>query len=175
MEAEYYPRYFPRLLELLRAGGVRYMILGQHFLGNEVEDRYCGVPCPETGELERYVSQSIEALETGLFTYFAHPDLFRFTGDEGDYDREMSRLCRAARETGTPLEINLLGLREARHYPDLRFWRIAAREGCQAILGCDAHQPRWVTDPGSEARAERMAEDLGLKLLREVPIRPLIG
>ena len=175
VEAEYYPKYFPRLLELLRSGGVRYMILGQHFLGNEVEDRYCGIPCPETRELERYVSQSIEALETGLFTYFAHPDLFRFTGEEADYDREMSRLCRTARETGTPLEINLLGLRENRHYPDLRFWRIAAREGCTAILGCDAHQPRWVTDPGSEAKAVKMAEDLGLPLLREVSLRPLNG
>ena len=82
VEVEYYPKYFPRLLEILKEGGVRYMILGQHFLGNEVEDRYCGIPCPETRELERYVSQSIEALETGLFTYFAHPDLFRFTGDE---------------------------------------------------------------------------------------------
>ncbi len=175
VEAEYYPKYFPRLLELLRSGGVRYMILGQHFLGNEVEDRYCGIPCAETGELARYVSQSIEALETGLFTYFAHPDLFRFTGEEADYDREMSRLCRTARETGTPLEINLLGLRENRHYPDLRFWRIAAREGCTGILGCDAHQPRWVTDPGSEAKAVKLAEDLGLPLLREVTLRPLNG
>ena len=59
--------------------------------------------------------------------------------------------------------------------PDLRFWRIAAREGCTAILGCDAHQPRWVTDPGSEAKAVKMAEDLGLPLLREVSLRPLTG
>ena len=173
VEAEYYPKYFPRLLELLRSGGVRYMILGQHFLGNEAGDRYCGIPCPEAGELERYVSQSVEALETGLFTYFAHPDLFRFTGEEAAYDRSMEKLCRAARETGTPLEINLLGIRENRHYPDLRFWRIAAREGCAAILGCDAHQPRWVADPGSEEKAERMAKDLGLELLREVPLREL--
>ena len=173
VEAEYYPKYFPRLLELLRENGVRYMILGQHFLGNEVEDRYCGIPCPEAGELERYVSQSIEALETGLFTYFAHPDLFRFTGDGAAYDRAMEKLCRAARETDTPLEINLLGIRENRHYPAERFWQIAAREGCRAILGCDAHQPQWVTDPGSEAKAVQMAAGLGLELLEQVPLRSL--
>ena len=82
VEVEYYPKYVLRLLEILKEGGVRYMILGQHFLGNEVEDRYCGIPCPEAGELERYVSQSIEGLKTGLFTYFAHPDLFRYTGSD---------------------------------------------------------------------------------------------
>ncbi len=173
VEAEYYPRYFPRLLELLRECGIEYMILGQHFLGNEVGDQYCGMPCPETAGLKRYVDQSIEALETGLFTYFAHPDLFHFTGDEAAYEEEMGRLCRAAKRTETPLEINLLGLREGRHYPDERFWRIAAREGNAIILGCDAHQPRWVADPVSEEKAVRMAERLGLELLREVPLRRL--
>ncbi len=173
VEAEYYPKHFPRLLELLRENRIRYVILGQHFLGNEVDDRYCGVPCAEAGELERYVSQSIEALETGLFTYFAHPDLFRFTGDEETYAREIRRLCRAARETETPLEINLLGLREGRHYPCRRFWEIAAREGCRAILGCDAHQPRWVTDPVSEEKVKAMTEELGMELLPLAPLRLL--
>ena len=173
VEAEYYPKYFSRLLELLWENRIRYIILGQHFLGNEVEDRYCGIPCPESTELERYVSQSCEALETGLFTYFAHPDLFRFTGDDGVYAREIRRLCRKARDTDTPLEINLLGIRENRHYPNGRFWEIAAQEGCKAVLGCDAHQPRWVTDPGSEEKAIRMAERLGLELLQQVPLRSI--
>lgn len=173
VEAEYYPRYFPRLLDLLRENRIRYLILGQHFLGNEADDWYCGIPCGDAATLERYVSQSAEALETRLFTYFAHPDLFPFTGDEGIYDREMRRLCRAAKRTETPLEINLLGLREGRRYPDPRFWRIAAEEGCQAILGCDAHQPQWVTDPVSEEKALRMAADLGLTVLREASIRSL--
>lgn len=112
-------------------------------------------------------------METGLYTYFAHPDLFRFTGDEAVYDREMRKLCRTAGETGTPLEINLLGIRDGRHYPDERFWRIAAEEGCKAILGSDAHQPVWVTDPASEEKALRMAERLGLEVLTQLPLRSL--
>ena len=112
-------------------------------------------------------------METGLYTYFAHPDLFRFTGDEAVYDREMRKLCRTAGETGTPLEINLLGIRDGRHYPDERFWRIAAEEGCKAILGSDAHQPAWVTDPASEEKALRMAERLGLEVLTQLPLRSL--
>ena len=173
LEAEYYPRYFPRLLELLRDAGIQYIILGQHFLNNEVDGPYCGTPSPEAAALERYVSQSREAMETGLYTYFAHPDLFRFTGDEAVYDREMRKLCRTAGETGTPLEINLLGIRDGRHYPDERFWRIAAEEGCKAILGSDAHQPTWVTDPASEEKALRMAERLGLEVLTQLPLRSL--
>ena len=173
VEAEYYPRYFSCLTELLRGSGVEYMILGQHFLGNEVEGLYCGIPTEDAGALKRYVDQSIEGLETGLFTYFAHPDLFRYTGSDEIYAREMGRLCRAAREMETPLELNLLGIFEGRHYPDERFWQVAAREGNEVILGCDAHQPRRVTDPESEAKALRMVERLGLKLIPQVPLRRL--
>lgn len=32
VEAEYYPKYFSRLLEMLKENGIQYMILGQHFL-----------------------------------------------------------------------------------------------------------------------------------------------
>lgn len=173
LEAEYYPRYFPRLLELVRGEGVEYLLLGQHFLHNEVDGSYAGMPTTDEKALDTYVSQSMEAMETGLFTYFAHPDLFRFTGDGRTYEKAMTKLCRKARETDTPLEINLLGLREGRHYPDGRFWQIAAREGCRAVLGADAHQPRWVTDPASEGKALGMAERLGLEVLTRVPLRRL--
>ena len=173
VESEYYPKYFSHNVELLRANGIQYLILGQHFLGNEAGDWYCGAPCDDGGKLARYVSQSIEGMETGLFTYFAHPDLFHFTGDDAVYAREMRRLCRAAREAELPLEISLLGITEGRHYPDVRFWRIAAEEGNRVVLGCDAHQPRRVTDPEGEAKALAMAAHLGLEVITQVPIRRL--
>jgi len=175
VEAEYYPKYFPRLVEILRDNGIGYMILGQHFLGNEVGDIYCGRPSADEAELGRYVSQSSEAMATGLFTYFAHPDLFFFTGDDAVYQREMRRLCRAAKKADIPLEINLLGIREGRHYPNTRFWRIAAEEGNNAVLGCDAHQPHWVVDPVSERKALKMAGELGLNVLQDVQMRSLGG
>lgn len=173
VEAEYYPKYFSRLLKMLRENRVEYMILGQHYLGNEVDDVYSGRYTEDAGTLERYVSQCSEALETGLFTYFAHPDLLRFGGDERLYDREMRRLCRTANRTGTPLEINLLGIRDARHYPDDRFWRIAGEEGCTAILGCDAHQPDVVNDKASEKIARKKAEAFGLKTIDCTTLRKI--
>ena len=38
-EAEYYPRYFGRLLEMLEPTEYEYLILGQHFLGNELDSQ----------------------------------------------------------------------------------------------------------------------------------------
>lgn len=162
VEAEYYPKYFPRLLELLKENGIQYMILGQHFLGNEIGEPYSGRPSSDPKVLERYVAQTAEALDTGLFTYFAHPDLIHFVGDSAVYEREMRKLCRAASKAGTPLELNLLGIRENRHYPDERFWRLAAEEGCAVLLGCDAHTPEDVIDPESERKALSLVERLGL-------------
>ncbi len=173
VEAEYYPKYFPRLLELLRGSGVDYMILGQHFLGNEIGEPYNGRTCLSRRNLERYVAQCTEALETGLFSYFAHPDLLHFVGSRGEYEREMRKLCRAASKTDTPLEINLLGIREGRSYPDERFWRLAAEEGNTVVLGVDAHSPQDLTDKESERAALALAEHLGLKPVDTVPLRRL--
>ena len=173
VEAEYYPRYFPRLLELLRDNGVEYMILGQHSIGNEIGEPYSGRAFSDRRILERYVSQCAEALETGLFTCFAHPDLIFYTGDGQVYAREMRKLCRAAVKTRTPLEINLLGLRDGRNYPNERFWQLATEEGCSAVLGCDAHRPEDLLDTGSERKGRELAERLGLPLIDTLPLRRL--
>lgn len=173
VEAEYYPKYFSRLVDMLKEQKVRYMILGQHFLENEVDAPYCGKPWSDVSVLERYVAQSTEALRTRLFTYFAHPDLINFPGQDDVYEREIRKLCRAARETETPLEINLLGLREGRNYPDERFWRIAGEEGNVAILGCDAHKPQYLSVPETVERARELTERFGVPLLETAPIRYL--
>ena len=173
VEAEYYPRYFFRTLNLLRDNGIEYMILGQHFLGNEVDGPYTGRATEDPAILSRYVSQTDEALRSGLFTYFAHPDLIHFCGECSVYEREIRKLCRTARETDTPLEINLLGIREGRHYPNEQFWRIAGEEGCVAILGCDAHRPEDTADPESEEKARALASRCGVPILDSPVLKPI--
>lgn len=173
VEAEYYPAHFEDLLTLLRGEGTEYMILGQHWLDNEQ-----GAPgncrITEDGDhLLRYCDQTIRALQTGLFTYFAHPDMLCFRGSDDLYQEQITRLCRAARECGVPLEINLLGLRTQRHYPDERFWKIASQVGNDVILGCDAHAPAHLLDTSAVETAMAMAERLGLKLIKTVPLRPI--
>ncbi len=171
LEAEYYPKYFPRLLEMIRACGVEYLLLGQHFLSNEVDDTHTGRPFCDAARIRQYVSQSIEGLRTGVFTYFAHPDLVYFQGEDDVYIEEMRKICKAAKETGTPLEINLLGLRNGRNYPDERFWRLVGEEGNEVIIGCDAHDPGDVLDPETEKRALAMAEKYSLNLIHTVKLK----
>lgn len=44
LEAEYYPKYFDGLLELLAPYPFDYLLLGQHFLHNEQDGDYSGAP-----------------------------------------------------------------------------------------------------------------------------------
>ncbi len=173
VEAEYYPRFFPELVSVLRDHGIEYMLLGQHFLYNEVEGIGSIGPTADETLLRQYCDQTIEAMHTGLFTYFAHPDLMNFVGDAKVYHREIRRLCRAANECNVPLEINLLGIREGRHYPNVRFWEAAAEENCPVILGVDAHQPHNFQHIQSLQVAEEMIARLGLQKLETIPLRPL--
>lgn len=171
LEIEYYPAWLPDLLPLLKDQPLDYLILGQHFIGNEINEPYCGFRTDDKRILERYTDQSIEALQTGMFTYFAHPDLLRFTGDHRFYFSQAQRLCREAVSCGIPLEINLLGIREQRHYPRPQFWEAAAEEGCTVVLGRDAHQPEALLDTASEQTALEMVRFYGLQLQETVPLR----
>lgn len=170
VEAEYYPHYFRDMVAMVKDQGIEYMLLGQHMLFNEVEGVGTGTPTADQTLLKQYCNQAIEAIYTGMFTYFAHPDIMNYVGDAAVYRQEMGRLCRAARECGLPLEINLLGLHLRRQYPNAEFWKVAAEERCKVVLGVDAHRPEALLDPEPEREARRMAEEFGLCLQETVEI-----
>jgi histidinol-phosphatase (PHP family) len=169
VELEYYPAIFPAQLELLRRNGCEYLLLGQHYLRNEEDNLYCGKPTDDPSRLILYVDQTIEAMETGYFTYFAHPDLLHFTGDRGFYRLQMGRLCQAAKERDIPLELNLLGLHDGRNYPDRTFWELAAAAGNRVVLGCDAHCPEALNRPDTEAAGRRFLAEAGIIPEESVP------
>lgn len=173
VEAEYYPALFEDMLALLRQYPCEYMLQGQHFLGNELTGEYTYLPSDDPDALRRYVDQTLEGLQTGLFTYLAHPDIFRWTGNGEVYDREMTRLCREANRLGAVLEYNLLGYRDHRAYPNPTFWQIAAREGSRAILGVDAHSPASLNRPDIEQGARQFLSGLGITPLEQIELRPI--
>lgn len=173
LELEYYPAYLPDLLPFLRDHGIEYLLLGQHFLGNEIGEHGSGGPTSDLSLLKKYCAQSADAMQTGLFTYFAHPDLFCFTGSDRDYREQMRLICREAKNCGLPLEINLLGYLKKRNYPDERFWELAAEEGCQVILGCDTHVAQHLQELETEAKALDMVKRLDLDLLETVSLRAI--
>ena len=102
LEMEYYPALFEQDLELYRSvGGLDYMILGQHYCHNEYDTPYHVTRLADVDQedqLTHYVSQVIEAMQTGLYLYVAHPDNIVYRGGEAHFDTEMRRLCKAARE-----------------------------------------------------------------------------
>lgn len=173
LEMEYYPRLFSRTLDFLRQYPLDYLILGQHAIYNETEGILSPRPTDDEKLLDQYRGQTLEALETGLFSYFAHPDLFCFTGDPKAYERHVRTICRRARELGIPLEFNLLGFQEEKHYPDPRFWRVAGEEGCSVVLGSDAHEPAAVWNPALIARAEALLSGFGITPVETVSLRPI--
>ena len=173
VESEFYPACFEALLRLLEDYPCEYMLMGQHFIRNEFDGVYSGSRTMDEAVLVQYVSQVLEGLKTGMFTYLAHPDLLNWRGDEAVYDREMERLCRGAKALGIPLEINLLGLYDCRHYPAPRFWQIASRVGNEAVLGCDAHQPEALNRPWLEEEARSFAAQQGITLLDTVELKSI--
>jgi histidinol-phosphatase (PHP family) len=173
LEAEFYPAIWGELLPRLQDMGIEYLILGQHWLGNEQGEHGSAAATDDENLLRRYCHQVMDALDTGKFTYIAHPDLLNFTGDLKIYRKHMRQLVRAVKQSGTPLEINLLGLAYGKHYPSERFFEIAAEEGCPVILGLDAHAPSHVVKTEAEQTALEMVHRLGLELLETVELRSI--
>lgn len=170
-EAEYYPHYWEAMLEHIRPYPVEYLIMGQHHLDDEMNAFYAGTETSDERKLIQYVDQAAEGLSTGKFMYLAHPDLLHYVGRPDVYDREYRRLCQICKRLQIPIEINLLGIRDHRHYPNPQFWEIAGEESMDVVLGCDAHQPEVTVDPASEKIALEMIRKFGLHLTEITEIR----
>ena len=173
LEAEFYPAFFPELLARLKDSPVEYLLLGQHYIGNEIGDQYSGWATTDVDHLCRYCAQVADAMYTGCFTYLAHPDLIHFTGDVQVYRDHVRTICRASKDSGVPLELNFLGMREGRHYPNPEFWYVAAEEGCDVVFGCDAHAPEELDHAAWEQQALLLVQQLGLHLIEDPVIRKI--
>ncbi len=164
-EAEYYPKCFRDFLSNVTSYPVDFLILGQHFLENEMEGKYAGRTVEDEAYLAAYADQVIEGMETGVFSYVAHPDLVNFVGDPALFDRHYGRLIERAKELGIPLEINLLGIRDHRAYPHDRFFELCGEIGAPVCAGCDAHSADTAYDGPSYEKAMEMKDRFGLKIV----------
>ncbi|MBQ6385131.1 MAG: histidinol-phosphatase [Lachnospiraceae bacterium] len=173
LEFEYAPRYLEEQLAVMRDYPIEYLLLGQHFLEDEIGGAYCGKPTRKESTLVKYREVCEEAMHSGLYLYFAHPDVIHFIGDASVYEREMHHLCETARSLSIPLEINLLGIDTHRNYPNPLFWKIAGEVGCDAVIGCDAHRAEDVTRPAAYEKAMRIVKDHHLHLLTELSLKGL--
>ena len=174
-EAEYYPETYDEFISFIRPLKLDYMLLGQHFVGNEYdEDSYYSAE-KARGErfLTQYVEQVKEGLSKGVFSVFAHPDIVYFSGSPSFYRDKMTELCRFAKERGIPLEFNMLGYASKRSYPAPEFWRIVAEVGNKVVLGYDAHSPQMLLRDDMADECRRMLNVCGLSTIdfEEITLR----
>ena len=174
LECEYYPMYMDWLQELHEK--MDYLILGAHYLYTDETHPYVVQSCRDDKGMWEYVECSCEAMETGLFAYMAHPDLFMRSRPAWTKESEKAshELLTALKKTGTPLEYNLNGLliqkREKEPgYPRREFWEFAADYGIPAIIGVDAHSPKLLADTQLWQESHDLLTGLGYTVLNCLP------
>lgn len=173
-EMEYYPKYFQEMLHNAKAFGAEYLILGQHFLGNEHPDGHHSTGMTQDpAQLAEYVDCVVAGIRSGVFTHVAHPDIFNFAGDEAFYFSEMKRICDASVAYNLPLEINFLGIRTQRRYPKEAFWALVGETGAPVTFGFDAHDPLAAFDGESLAVAKSWVQKYHLNYIGQAPLVPI--
>lgn len=176
MECEAFPEFYPWLREVRAEKGFDYFILGNHYDTSDENNRgtYFG-RCKDHAQIFRYMETTIAGMESGLFRYLAHPDLF--LNRYPTFDAEARQVCRALCETANrlnmPLEYNLLGHRrnpEARRagfigYTSREFWEVAAETGSRAIIGVDAHAPEDMDCLETYVQVRAGLQSMGIEVL----------
>lgn len=174
-EMEYYPEHFEKMLELARNSGAEYLILGQHCITHEYPKGHGSRGYTEDESLlGEYVDNVVDGIKSGVFSYVAHPDIINFGGSEDAYYNEMTRLCRVAKEHNIPLEINLHGLVNKRHYPSDRFFALVGEIGTPVVFGYDAHDSAALLNKEIVAEAGEMVKRHRLNYIgmpRLIPIK----
>jgi histidinol-phosphatase (PHP family) len=149
-----------------------YLIGAAHFfpLNGEWVGSYGGADT--VAGLRAYADYFIESMESGLFAFMAHPDLFGNCYHTWDLNTVSAAedIFTAAADLKMPLEINGYGLRKPlidtpegkrRMYPWLPFWELAADYDITVVVNSDAHRPEDVGANMSEAAA--IGERYGLQ------------
>ena len=179
LECEAFPEFYPWLRELLGSGRVDYLLLGNHYDTSDEQNNgpYFG-RCSTPERAIRYMETTIAGMESGLFLYLAHPDLFLHRYSEFDETAEKicRELCAAAKRLDMPVEYNLLGMKrqaESRRrgyvgYTSDEFWRIAAETGNRAIIGVDAHDPEALDCAALYESARAKLEAMGIMVVDEL-------
>lgn len=160
--------------ELLGSRGLDYLIGSTHFtpVGGHWLSSFDALTEPK--HLRAYVAHTVALIDTGLFAFVGHPDVFaqcfpRWTPDVAAASKD---LVQAAADRGAVLELNASGYRkpwtradadQSHPYPWRNFWELAAESGVNVVVNSDAHA---VADLYAEVpRAYALAAELGLSLV----------
>ncbi len=152
-EAEAFPCYYPFYKELLDNHVLDYMILGNHSAMTDDHKIYVRFSNITTAsQLYLYRDLALNAIASGMFKVFAHPDFFMSSIRDFDSDcRKISKdIIEACIAYDVPLEVNVAGIRNGKKeigslrrwlYPTDDFFSLVSKYKAKCILGMDAHAP----------------------------------
>ena len=174
LECEYFPRYFDWLKSV--RSKLDYLLLGVHCSEHDEHLTHYYARSTKVEQVIEYTRCTLAGMESGLFAYLAHPELC--LADYPVYDdvcREMVHsICAKAIELDMPLEYNLYGIdkqgrgrQKGLGYPCKLFWEEAAKYGCKAIIGVDAHRPEHF-NRDRFINAREYLTSLGMQIIEEI-------
>lgn len=175
LECEYFPRYMEWMKEFTKKNHLDYLIFGNHYYETDEYHLYNGSCTRDDEMLTKYVESTIAGLETGLYCYLAHPDLFMRSGRRWDEkcDQATHTICSYCKEHDVILEYNLAGLgsslsRGVMEYPHDAFWEIASQYHNKVIIGVDAHSPRQLKDTTLYHFAQKKLKELDVEVVEDI-------
>ncbi len=176
LEVEYFPDFYDHYVELKKK--VDYLLLGQHFMNPYGANTFFRFNTDD--QIEAYADFICEGLDTGLFTYLCHPDVFLYNQPvfNETCEKAIRTILEKASSTHTPLEVNLHGTyrgkilspegREDYCYPNRTFWTMASKYPVRCLYGVDAHDPAQLLDKEALEKAEKEVSGLGLSFIKEL-------
>ena len=156
-EIEYQESFYGFYRYLLEEKGFDYLILGQHLIYGKDGNPIFYFKQDDIEGIKRYKDDVIKAMETGLFLYVCHPDIFmsHISKITPEILKVCEEICEASAKYNIPLEVNLGGFGWAnlhaqmngnQPYPNHYFWEIASKYKCKCMIGIDAHSPEQLTN-----------------------------
>ena len=109
-------------------------------------------PCIQPGTLEENTNALIKCCENPYIHIIGHPD-------DGSYELDMKRIVKAAKETGTLLELNnnSIVFRKNARENDKHMLHLCKEENCPIVIGSDAHA---VGKVGANSNAMELVEEV---------------
>jgi histidinol-phosphatase (PHP family) len=176
VEAEYYRDRLDWLVDLKDKHQLDILVFGNHFRGFESSATYYGSYKDRTNIYKHYVQDAIDGMATGLYTIFAHPDLFfRSINQVNSLALEAAQeICDAANHYGVVLEYNLGGVRDGDYkYPKPEFWEVVAKNKNLSVIGVDAHSPKHLLDNSTRDTAKEYLKIIGVNLTEIIDFKKI--
>ena len=157
-ECEYFEDCHDYYLEL--KSKTDYLILGQHYLIKENKEVIDSFYIYDKETLYLYRDSVIKGIESKIFDFLAHPDVFMASYPQWDEHCEKitEDILSSCRKYNMPIEYNANGLRQSRKYPHNFFWKYVSDNysDIKVLISSDAHKPNALDDKFIKISKERI-------------------